>query len=397
MKAAFPLEIKRGNASVKIYKRFKNGYEEFRIAYYDLDGRRKLQSFSSLQAAKDEAAVKATSISTGDFTGLSLSGEDRLCYLRALDVLKPLNVPLEMAVMQFVEAAKSLNGTGSVVEAARFYAKRHTANAPVRTVKEVCDEMIKAKKADGLSRRHTKDLQNRCEAFANAHACQISQLTEAEISQWLRALNVSNRTRNNYRMSIVTLIGFAVAQRYISRDLINVEDIARAKQQPGTIEIFTPAQIGGLLRAADKELLPFVAIGAFAGLRSSEIQRLNWSQVDFRGRHITVFGRKGTAGRRIVPFLENLSEWLKPVAQSEGPVCRWKNLQRPIADLEKASGIEWKTNALRHSFISYRVAQVQNAAQVALEAGNSPQMIFRHYRELVRPDEALAWFSIEPG
>ncbi|HUD83228.1 MAG TPA: hypothetical protein VMQ67_06980, partial [Candidatus Saccharimonadales bacterium] len=46
--------------------------------------------------------------------------------------------------------------------AARFYAKRHTANAPVRTVKEVCDEMIKAKKADGLSRRHTKDLQNRC-------------------------------------------------------------------------------------------------------------------------------------------------------------------------------------------------------------------------------------------
>ena len=106
MKAAFPLEIKRGNASVKIYKRFKNGYEEFRIAYYDLDGRRKLQSFSSLQAAKDEAAVKATSISTGDFTGLSLSGEDRLCYLRALDVLKPLNVPLEMAVMQFVEAAK---------------------------------------------------------------------------------------------------------------------------------------------------------------------------------------------------------------------------------------------------------------------------------------------------
>jgi hypothetical protein len=78
MKAAFPLEIKRGNASVKIYKRFKNGYEEFRIAYYDLDGRRKLRSFSSLQAAKDEAAVKATSISTGDFTGLSLSGEDRL-------------------------------------------------------------------------------------------------------------------------------------------------------------------------------------------------------------------------------------------------------------------------------------------------------------------------------
>jgi hypothetical protein len=30
----------------------------------------------------------------------------------------------------------------------------------------------------------------------------------------------------------------------------------------------------------------------------------------------------------------------------------------------------------RHSFISYRLADVQAAAQVALEAGNSPQIIF---------------------
>jgi hypothetical protein len=35
-------------------------------------------------------------------------------------------------------------------------------------------------------------------------------------------------------------------------------------------------------------------------------------------------------------------------------------------------------------------------AQVALEAGNSPQMIFQHYRELVRPEAAKAWFAIKP-
>ena len=60
------------------------------------------------------------------------------------------------------------------------------------------------------------------------------------------------------------------------------------------------------------------------------------------------------------------------------------------------SEVRWKKNALRHSFISYRVAQIQNVAQVALEAGNSPQMIFKHYRELVRPKEAEAWFNIVP-
>jgi len=42
------------------------------------------------------------------------------------------------------------------------------------------------------------------------------------------------------------------------------------------------------------------------------------------------------------------------------------------------------------------VANIQNVAQVALEAGNSPQMIFKHYRELVRPADAKTWFSIAP-
>jgi hypothetical protein len=34
---------------------------------------------------------------------------------------------------------------------------------------------------------------------------------------------------------------------------------------------------------------------------------------------------------------------------------------------------------------------------VALEAGNSPQIIFQHYRELWRSKDAKSWFSIAPG
>ena len=59
--------------------------------------------------------------------------------------------------------------------------------------------------------------------------------------------------------------------------------------------------------------------------------------------------------------------------------------------------MKWHQNALRYSFISYRVAAVQDVPKVALEAGHSPAMIFQHYRELVRPADAKAWFSIAPG
>jgi hypothetical protein len=66
-------------------------------------------------------------------------------------------------------------------------------------------------------------------------------------------------------------------------------------------------------------------------------------------------------------------------------------------DPDKVKPAVWKKNALRHSFISYRVADIQNVNQVAHECGNSPAVIFKHYRELVRPAEAKKWFGIQPN
>jgi len=58
--------------------------------------------------------------------------------------------------------------------------------------------------------------------------------------------------------------------------------------------------------------------------------------------------------------------------------------------------MKWPSNGLRHSFITYRIAQVKSAEQVALEAGNSPAIIFKHYRELATEAQAAEWFGILP-
>ena len=108
-----------------------------------------------------------------------------------------------------------------------------------------------------------------------------------------------------------------------------------------------------------------------------------------------------------MPILPNLRAWLRPCATPSGPVCAYKNVAHEINKLVrdvnanwKAQHLErafrWKHNGLRHSFISYRIAEIKNVAQVALEAGNSPQIIFSNYRELVRPSDAQKWFSIVP-
>ena len=55
------------------------------------------------------------------------------------------------------------------------------------------------------------------------------------------------------------------------------------------------------------------------------------------------------------------------------------------------------TTACATRYISYRLALIKSVHQVALEAGNSAQMVFRHYRQLVRESEAAEWFGIMPA
>jgi hypothetical protein len=59
--------------------------------------------------------------------------------------------------------------------------------------------------------------------------------------------------------------------------------------------------------------------------------------------------------------------------------------------------VQWPNNVLRHSYATYRLAQCQNAARVALEMGNSPQMLFSNYRELADEKDAADWFNIVPS
>jgi hypothetical protein len=51
---------------------------------------------------------------------------------------------------------------------------------------------------------------------------------------------------------------------------------------------------------------------------------------------------------------------------------------------------------MRHSFVSYRLAETQNAGKTALESGHDQAILFAHYRELVKPQAAKLYWSIRP-
>ena len=100
------------------------------------------------------------------------------------------------------------------------------------------------------------------------------------------------------------------------------------------------------------------------------------------------------------PTQGRMNAWsptLKELHHHKKPCPSWPPDRAPssVAGLRRvARSLGRSTSTL--DTIPDRVAQVQNVAQVALEAGNSAKMIFSNYRELVKPAQAAKWFAITP-
>lgn len=408
-KADFPKVVKVGQTRATIYRTPSHGCDSFTVVWYE-GAVRKRKAFADITSAEIHANAKVESMAKGEAEILHLSGEDRLSYIRSREAVAEFGLALDTAAFEYRDAKRLLRG-GSLLEAARYYMAQRLHDIPKRTVEQVFDEMLKAKRAEGLSERYVDDLDSRVGKFANDFDRQIASISGPQIKEWLQGLNVANRTRNNFRIALQTLFSFAKAQKYLPKDWNEFESVPVWKVKNEAVEIFAPEEMATLLAAADDRMIPFLTIGAFAGLRSAEIERLDWAKVNLTTGYITVDASIAkTNSRRLVPISDNLKEWLASHAKKHGPVIPLANVPNAInrlVDATRPAGVDaegkphapavhWKHNALRHSFCSYRLAEVKNAAQVALEAGNSPRMIFEHYRELVTEDEAKEWFGIGP-
>jgi integrase len=415
-----------GNVTVKIYRRQRVTANRKKTRWiYELadytSGIRRLRGFTDLTKARKEADRIARQLSSGDATAAGMLNREAASYGRAVELLRPTGTALEVAAGAFAKAFE-ITGGDTVIEAAQFYARHRADQVQQRAVADAVAELVAAKQARRASTRYVDDLRARLTRFAKSFGADASTITEpdrkdaegkdtrnrgvdistittADMQRWLDGLKLAPQTVKNFRRVCNTLFSFAEARGYIFKGGNPVEDVERIKAKGGDIEIFTPDEITVLLKAASKEFLPFVALGAFAGLRSAEITRVKWGKIDLAGGFITIDADVAkTASRRLVPILPNLAQWLTPYARQSGQVWKGtrKDLLRARAACVKEADTAWKDNACRHSFISYRLADIQNAAQVALEAGNSPQIIFRHYRELVKPDAAKTWFAVAP-
>jgi integrase len=394
----FPIIVKRGSSVVKIYRDRKPEGTYYRVAYH-LGGKRHRLNFHDLQAAKGEAEAKASHLSRGDVDAVQLSGRDRLVYGRALEEVREFDLPLDAVAIQYKEARKLLDGV-PLVDAARFYARHHGNGIQRKSVSKAVEEMIDAKQRKGVSDVYLADLRYRLGVFKEALHCDLNQIAPDDVAAFCESLKLSPRSHNNFLRALRTFFAYAQRHDWLSKEVDLLSRVERRSEKRAPVKIFTPSELATILGNASPLIAPCLALGAFGGLRSAEILRLEWSDTERHPGFIEVGADKAkTATRRIVPVADNLAKWLAIAPRSQERV--WPHSKghfiREITRATRKSGLRWKCNGLRHSFISYRLAEVQDVNRVALEAGNSPQMIFRHYRELATPEQAQTWFSIGPA
>jgi integrase len=334
--------------------------------------------FEARKSAETYAQIKNTEIANQGFESVEFPTPLRVMASECDSLLRPFGKTIRDATDHFLAFL--------------------TAAENSCTAAELAKRLLEVKRAAGASARYLTDLRTRLRRFsASFDSRQIAAITTAQIDDWLRDLNLSPVSRNNFRRVLLVAFNHAKTRGFC---LTNpVEATAEAKEIAAPPGILTLMQTRRLLRAATRETLPYFAIGCFAGLRPAELSRLEWRHVHFVERLIEVTAQNSkTARRRFIKMQPNLVKFLAAYRKSQGLVAP-VNSRKKIEAVRAAArlGTDWPHDALRHSFASYHLAHFNDAALLALEMGHTDcNMIFNHYRQLVKPGIAAQYWQIKP-
>ncbi len=172
--------------------------------------------------------------------------------------------------------------------------------------------------------------------------------------------------------------------------------------------VATADEAAALLDALPDDIRVAYALAFYAGLRRSEIHRLDWCDVDLDGLSITVRRSKSDAGTgRRVPIVAPLVDILENTGQRSGKVCRrsvmagkhaaeakkaWRYLDHEASEPHEERETPLEPIGLhecRHTYASLLVAAGYNLKEVMEYLGHADlTTTSRYVKMLPQPSEA---------
>ena len=371
----------------------------WRVSYpVDENGvtRRKRRMFSTQQKALDFAAGHEKEVADHGVRFGSITAEAR----RAFDYYRDARHDLR------ADGIEPPTFETLVADAVARLRKDHADRQRNRmTIAEGVEAFLAYKKVR-VGERHLCGLKGHLVRFARAFGTDhVDALTSETIEAWIVGLpGLSAVTRNKHRTSLKALYTFAAAKAQKWCEHSPLGDLAKERVVTKEPRAYSPADAARIMQAAlASPILPALVLGMFSGLRPSEARALDLATINFDsdGFRTPAFHRTGEptkTGARVAPLTPACKAWMASQTRRTG--FAWEGTdeayQTEMRDVLEAAGVKNIYDGARHSFISYRTAEIRDVARVADECGNSPNVIKKHYREITTAEAAKVFFAIRP-
>lgn len=401
----WPRRITVGSAHTTVYK-VKHATNRSGFAYvvsYSSPEGRKTQKFADMNEALKEARVVAGRLAIGQVEGSELSRGEREEYVAARSLVG--SHPLLSALQEWVKA-RELCGA-DLLAAAQSWRDANGKGRKEITVADLVDKFLTDKKRSGVdtSAGYERTLPRLVKAYG---ATPVHTLTAPELKEWLHSTfrqpgqpHVNASTFNSHRRRMLTLWKWARDEGYLARnaqtEIEQVRTMREVSEPIGILKLSEFVEILKLLQKDHPEYLATAVLAGFTGLRRTELHAQRWDHIDLKQASLRVTkAKQNTPAMRIVHLCPAAVEWLLLCKKDGELVSPPWGVDRIRAHVREAE-ISCPDNAFRHSYISYRVAATGNVDETSLEAGNSREVIFQHYRELVTKHDGEQWFKLSPA
>jgi integrase len=331
-----------------------------------------------------------------------------------------------------------LNGR-SMTLAIRFFMDNYREPLKKITVREAFTEFLDAKKRSGLRDASLKGLKTRVGFLVRKFPDKlVSDIQTAHVAEAAAQPGVTDATREDNRRSFSSFFSWSMEKQYCMTNPAKKTIRRRGTRddvEPAILSLDDVRQFLGI--ASDYKggkLVPYVTLALFAAIRPTELARLTWDNIDLEAGIVTIGAKMAKMRqRRIVDMAcltekdkggreytlpANLIAWLKPHAKAKNPF-RVANWRKDFDAVKLAAGFgnpdlkpagpetdaakqrrkalkPWTPDILRHTGISNHLACFQHEGKTAAWAGNSPDIIQRHYKGLVKQADAKEFWTIKP-
>ncbi len=336
-----------------------------------LNGKRTQRYFKT----RDEAEQWICDINSNSCTQnfwASLPHRDKLELISAHQIAQKRSINLLEAALQFRPFESAL---------------------PIKLT-QVIDKYLAKKADESLRALSLKQIRWKLSLLTRAFPNESpNNLTPSHLEAWFTARNWSRSTIDGVIAKIGPFFNWCVREGYCKTNPCEAVKRPRSEDKPPSI--FRPHEAQKLLQLALKKepsLIPYLAIGLFAGIRPAEIERL--TRKDILEDYIEVSAAKAkTRQRRLVKISPNLKEWL-----AIRPLGVIRNKRKRLNRILKLTQLTWQPDIMRHSFASYHLAYHCSADKTAHELGHRDTgMLYRHYRQLVKREDAEVFWAVKPN